>query len=90
VPLPPRDNPPDAACTFCGRGRAETGRMVEGPARDLYICRNCADLLQHLFEQIARDGGPSAAPPGRGRPRIALRRRIVLASRLFVALLLGR
>jgi hypothetical protein len=49
------DNPPDAVCTFCGKSRRETGIMVEGPKVDLYICRNCSDLVQNLFEMIAKE-----------------------------------
>jgi len=53
------DNPPNAVCTFCGRGRRDTGIMVEGPGPDLYICRQCADLVQNLFEQIAKEANAS-------------------------------
>jgi hypothetical protein len=55
-------NPPDAACTFCGKTRRETGIMVEGPKDDLYICRNCADLVRNIFEAIAREQQAQSDP----------------------------
>ena len=48
------DNPPHAVCSFCGKPRAETGRMVEGPV-EVYICRPCADLVQTIFELMDRE-----------------------------------
>jgi len=53
-----RDNPAGAVCSFCKRPRAQTGQMVEGPATDLYICRDCSALVQNLFEIAVPNDSP--------------------------------
>jgi ATP-dependent Clp protease ATP-binding subunit ClpX len=37
-------------CTFCGRDRAEAGRMVAGPP-GIYICEECVDLCTSILDQ---------------------------------------
>ena len=36
-------------CSFCGKTSRDVGPMVEGP-NDVYICSNCTDLCQNIFE----------------------------------------
>ena len=55
-----RDNPTGAVCSFCKRPRAQTGQMVEGPAPDLYICRDCSARVQNLFESAVPNDSPDA------------------------------
>ena len=40
-------------CSFCGKTSREVGPMVEGP-NDVYICNNCTDLCQNIFQQERR------------------------------------
>ncbi len=53
-PIRAADNPPHAQCSFCGRRRNVTGPMVEGPG-DVYICRQCGDAVQNLYQRMDRD-----------------------------------
>ncbi|MHC4915376.1 MAG: ClpX C4-type zinc finger protein, partial [Planctomycetota bacterium] len=46
-------------CTFCGRDRAEVGRMVAGPP-GIYICEECVDLCNSILDQdqVRREKAP--------------------------------
>ncbi|MCG3181331.1 MAG: ATP-dependent Clp protease ATP-binding subunit ClpX [Phycisphaerae bacterium] len=42
-----------SACSFCGKGHAEAGPMVEGP-NDVFICASCVELCHNIIRQEKR------------------------------------
>jgi hypothetical protein len=62
---PWKDDPfptaPDAACSFCGRTRAETGPLAGGPSDGLHVCFRCADVMRLMFAQWKQEGRFTAA-----------------------------
>jgi hypothetical protein len=55
-----KDNPPNAHCSFCGRPRALTGPMVEGP-NDVYICVNCVLVASKIAEDYCKQARETLA-----------------------------
>jgi ClpX C4-type zinc finger len=47
----------DPYCSFCGKGRRETGMLVAGPG--VHICGACVGLCSRMLT-----GKPTAADPG--------------------------
>ncbi len=51
----PKEGRTDPSCSFCGKGRRETGPLVEGPGPEgnggVYICRECVRLALAIFDQ---------------------------------------
>jgi len=45
------------ACSFCGRGADQVGKLVAGP-KQVYICDECAALASRIMQ----DQGPPTAP----------------------------
>ena len=43
----------DACCSFCQKSYRDVGSLVEGPG-DVYICGECAELVQSIIAQGKR------------------------------------
>src|SRR5262245_148097 len=43
----------NARCSFCRKSYRDVGPLVEGPG-EIYICGECIDLCQSIFEQEKR------------------------------------
>ncbi len=41
------------ACSFCGKGKADVAKLVEGPK--VYICDQCVVLASQIIEGTLRD-----------------------------------
>ena len=52
-----------ACCSFCRKGYAEVGPLVEGPG-EVYICGECVELCQSIIDQEKRRRNPSRQPVG--------------------------
>ena len=55
----PHDSGEQQVCSFCHRGSAESGPIVEGPD-DVYICANCIELCHNIVRQEKRRTAESA------------------------------
>ena len=55
---------PRPHCSFCGLRPPETGRLLESPIEDVYICEDCVERAQELLAQEGRRApkGPSRLP----------------------------
>jgi ATP-dependent Clp protease ATP-binding subunit ClpX len=51
--LRPKDNPPHARCSFCGKPRRETGPMVEGPD-EIYMCVACVRAASKIADDMEK------------------------------------
>jgi ATP-dependent protease Clp ATPase subunit len=51
-------------CSFCGKTRDETRRLVAGPG--VFICADCVQLCNEI---LASESAPPAAPPARRAQR---------------------
>jgi hypothetical protein len=60
---------PKPACTFCGQGQAQGGRII--PGHNVRICAACVALAQDAINSRPAPGGPFLPVifmPGRGQP----------------------
>lgn len=55
---------PRPHCSFCGLRPPETGRLLESPIEDVYICEDCVERAQEILAQEERRApkGPSRLP----------------------------
>jgi ATP-dependent Clp protease ATP-binding subunit ClpX len=55
---------PRPHCSFCGLRPPETGRLLESPLEDVYICEDCVERAQEILAQEERRApkGPSRLP----------------------------
>ena len=55
---------PRPHCSFCGLRPPETGRLLERPTEDVYICEDCVERAQEILAQEERRApkGPSRLP----------------------------
>ena len=55
---------PRPHCSFCGLRHPETGRLLESPLEDVYICEDCVERAQEILAQEERRApkGPSRLP----------------------------
>ena len=55
---------PRPHCSFCGLRPPETGRLLESPIEDVYICEDCVERAQGILAQEGRRApkGPSRLP----------------------------
>ena len=42
-------------CSFCGKSQKQVRRMVTGPG--VYICNECVDLCNQIFEEVSLVSG---------------------------------
>ncbi|ADW22023.1 MULTISPECIES: ATP-dependent Clp protease ATP-binding subunit ClpX [Thermus] len=54
---------PRPYCSFCGLRPPETGRLLESPIAEVYICEDCVERAQELLRQEKRGPkGPTRLP----------------------------
>ncbi len=55
---------PRPYCSFCGLRPPETGRLLESPIEDVYICEDCVERAREVLAQEGRSApkGPSRLP----------------------------
>uniref|UniRef100_A0A7C2FWB6 ATP-dependent Clp protease ATP-binding subunit ClpX n=2 Tax=Thermus islandicus TaxID=540988 RepID=A0A7C2FWB6_9DEIN len=53
---------PRPYCSFCGLRPPETGRLLESPLEDVYICEDCVARAEELLRRGERPKGPSRLP----------------------------
>ncbi len=53
---------PRPYCSFCGLRPPETGRLLESPIEDVYICEDCVARAEELLRRGERPKGPSRLP----------------------------
>ena len=54
---------PRPHCSFCGLRPPETGRLLESPIAEVYICEDCVERAQELLRQEKRGPkGPTRLP----------------------------
>jgi ClpX C4-type zinc finger len=50
----------DVRCSFCGKDRTQTARLIAGPG--VYICDRCVELCNEVLAQSGAGGQPPAPP----------------------------
>jgi ATP-dependent Clp protease ATP-binding subunit ClpX len=53
---------PRPFCSFCGLRPPETGRLLESPIDEVYICEDCVERAQEVLRQGERPKGPTRLP----------------------------
>ncbi|WP_022798161.1 ATP-dependent Clp protease ATP-binding subunit ClpX [Thermus islandicus] len=53
---------PRPYCSFCGLRPPETGRLLESPIEDVYICEDCVARAEELLRRGEKPKGPSRLP----------------------------
>ena len=53
---------PRPFCSFCGLRPPETGRLLESPIDEVYICEDCVERAQEILRQGERPKGPTRLP----------------------------
>lgn len=55
---------PRPYCSFCGLRPPETGRLLESPIEDVYICEDCVERAREVLAREGRSApkGPSRLP----------------------------
>jgi ATP-dependent Clp protease ATP-binding subunit ClpX len=53
---------PRPFCSFCGLRPPETGRLLESPIDEVYICEDCVERAQEILRQGERPEGPTRLP----------------------------